>query len=68
VSEECPEIEMLAAYVDRNLTEAEQRLLEAHMVVCKVCRQTVILTFRTKAAIPDPQLPDLEPPVDPNGT
>ena len=65
MSEECPDIEMLAAYVDRNLKDAERLVIEAHMVVCKVCRQTVILTFRTKAAIPDPQLP--EPPVDPNG-
>ncbi len=64
MSEECPGIEMLAAYVDRNLTEAERRRVEGHMVVCRVCRQTVVLTFRTKAAIPDPQLP--EPPVDPN--
>jgi anti-sigma factor RsiW len=58
-----PRIEMLAAYVDRNFTEAERRLVEAHMVICKMCHRTVVLTFRTKEAIPDPTLPNL--PDDP---
>src|SRR5438045_9416909 len=57
VAEECPELEMLAAYVDHNLMAREQRLIEAHLLVCKRCRQTVVQTFRMKAAIADPPLP-----------
>lgn len=44
---ECPEIEMLAAYVDHNVTAEEQRVLEAHFGLCALCRRTVVLTFES---------------------
>lgn len=44
---ECPEIEMVAAYVDHNVTDEEQRVLEAHFALCALCRRTVVLTFES---------------------
>jgi hypothetical protein len=47
---------MLAAYVEHNLTPEEVRAVEAHLVRCYLCRETVVLTFRSKAAVKDPPI------------
>jgi hypothetical protein len=53
LSDKCPEIEILAAYVDHNLTLDEQQQVESHLIVCTLCRQVVILTSRSKDSILD---------------
>lgn len=55
--EVCPEIEMLAAYVDHNLTLDERCHVEAHLILCRQCRKIVVMTFKTKATIEDPPVP-----------
>lgn len=44
--DECPEVEMLSAYVDHNVTAKEELLLEAHFAGCWLCRETVVSSFR----------------------
>jgi hypothetical protein len=50
---ECPELDILAAYLDHNLTEAQTRELEGHMVECRLCRKMVINTFKSLENLPD---------------
>jgi anti-sigma factor RsiW len=50
VFEECPEIELLAAYADQNLTPAEQGWMEGHFAECDICRETLLTTLKSKAA------------------
>ncbi len=59
LASECPDIEILAAYADRNLEPDEQKVLEAHLVKCHVCRKTIISIFEIKRAISGPQDGDL---------
>ena len=58
MSEECPDIEVLAAYAEHKLTPQETPMVEAHLAECAVCRQTVILTVRNKALIEGFTFPD----------
>lgn len=53
LKEDCPEIELLAAYIEHTLTPEETPMVEAHLVVCRLCRRTVILTFRNRGLIDD---------------
>jgi hypothetical protein len=57
VFEECPEIELLAAYADQNLTPAEQGWMEDHFAACDVCRETLLTTLKSKAASDAPSSP-----------
>lgn len=38
----CPTSEQLAAFIDRGLPEMERRVVAAHLVICKTCRQLVV--------------------------
>jgi hypothetical protein len=38
----CPEAGLLAAYLDRGLTENENSGIEAHLVKCRVCLDTLL--------------------------
>jgi hypothetical protein len=59
---ECPDLNILAAYLDHNLTEVQTRELEGHMVVCRLCRKTVIHTFKSLENLPDSSLPEMKNP------
>jgi hypothetical protein len=42
----CPELEILAAYAEANLTARERAVTEGHLVQCLDCRRTVALAIR----------------------
>lgn len=58
MANDCPPIELLAAYIDHNVTPEERATVETHMVECAICRKTVVLTVKSLTIIPDPVLPD----------
>lgn len=58
MAEPCPDIEVLAAYVDENVTREEQRLVDAHLVDCERCLDVVTFVIASKVAIPDPVPPN----------
>ena len=43
---------MLAAYVERTLTLAEQDFIEFHLTQCRRCRSIVSLTIKSQTAGP----------------
>ena len=43
---------MLAAYVERTLTLAEQNFIEFHLTQCRRCRGIVSLTIKSQTAGP----------------
>ena len=49
----CPDTELLAAYVDENVTEKERRHIDAHLVDCERCLDVVAFVIASKVAIPD---------------
>lgn len=59
MGKDCPEIEEIAAYVDRALRPGQQRKMEKHLVDCRTCRQMVMLIVKSKAVVPDP--PEIKP-------
>ncbi|MEW6126584.1 MAG: zf-HC2 domain-containing protein [Acidobacteriota bacterium] len=54
VKEECASLEAIAAFVDHALPPREQAQLETHMIYCARCRQILVMVFRSKQAVPDP--------------
>lgn len=50
----CPQTELLAAYVDENVTQEERMLIDAHLVDCERCLDVVAFAIASKVAIPDP--------------
>jgi predicted anti-sigma-YlaC factor YlaD len=48
----CLSPEVLATYLDRNLTLKEKAQVEAHLVLCSKCRQIISLAHRTKSSHP----------------
>lgn len=53
LKEDCPRIELLAAYAEHKLTPEETLVVESHLVNCRACRRIVILTVRNKGLIDD---------------
>jgi hypothetical protein len=54
LSAQCPTLEALAAYVDHGLPPESRRQIEAHLVVCKPCRNKVALVIKSQTILPDP--------------
>ena len=48
----CPDLEILAAYLDGKLTRDEQRVIETHLSRCSVCRRIVSLAIKTEMDVP----------------
>lgn len=48
---QCPTPELLAAYIDNNLTPEEQALIQAHLAKCDACRKIVELTAQGKTGV-----------------
>ena len=42
----CPDVEMLAAYVDGNLTSEERTVVEAHLTECRDYRRIVTVAVK----------------------
>ena len=53
----CPDIELLAAYIDENVTPEEHELIETHLDGCARCLDIVTFVIASKVAIPDPVPP-----------
>ena len=49
----CPDIGLLAAYVDENVTADEQRLVDAHLSDCERCLDLVACVIASKIVVPD---------------
>ena len=57
VGSACPDIELLAAYLENNLTDEAREQMEAHFVECRTCRRVIARAIRSETAVPDPVLP-----------
>ncbi|HEY7543523.1 MAG TPA: zf-HC2 domain-containing protein [Blastocatellia bacterium] len=53
----CPDIELLAAYLENNLTDEVREQMEAHFVECRICRRVIAQAIKSKRVVPDPVLP-----------
>ena len=54
MDEGCPDLELLAAYVDRKLAPYETRTVEGHLADCAVCRQLIRLALEGVRTLPVP--------------
>jgi len=52
--DDCPEPELLAAYLEGLGSDSERRQIEAHLADCRDCRRIIALIVRSEAAVPDP--------------
>jgi anti-sigma factor RsiW len=58
LSDDCPQPERLAEYLEGLGDKAERQEIEAHLADCRDCRRIVALIVRSETAVPDPpQLP-----------
>ena len=57
----CPNPELLAAYIDRNVMPDEQKLVESHLEGCDRCLELVSSVIASKMAVPDPLPPNSDP-------
>lgn len=53
MADSCPHTELLAAYVDENVTQEERTLIDAHLVDCERCLDLVAFVIASKVATPD---------------
>lgn len=53
----CPSLELLCAFIDCNVTQEEQQLLEHHLVECDSCRAIVSRVIKSMREVPDPIFP-----------
>jgi|GEM_PF-2827075 hypothetical protein len=56
----CPDANILAAYIDHSLSESEAQSLEAHLLQCGTCFDTVLAVRKAINKPVDGSLPDLE--------
>ena len=54
---ECPDDETLAAFVDHCLRPEQRQKVEEHIADCRLCRKIVVMVFKIKKAIPEPEIP-----------
>jgi len=54
LAEPCPDIELLAAYIDENITPQEHEFIERHLDGCARCLDIVAFVIASKVSIPDP--------------
>ena len=50
---ECPEIELLAAYIDHKISAEARERVESHLADCSLCRETIALALKSRIAVPD---------------
>jgi hypothetical protein len=54
LSEECPDLQLLAAFVEQNLLPEQKLLVEEHIADCWRCRKIVVMVFNVQKVVPDP--------------
>jgi anti-sigma factor RsiW len=60
---QCPELELVAAYLDGNATADESRFMEGHIAECRGCRRLIKYIIKSEADVPNvtsPGPPDPE--------
>ncbi|HUK91824.1 MAG TPA: zf-HC2 domain-containing protein [Blastocatellia bacterium] len=55
MADECPEIEVLTAYVEGAVSPRQKAYLESHLAWCSACRGLVGMLVRSKSFVPDHQ-------------
>lgn len=58
-TDQCPEDNIIAAFVSCNLMPEQQAAVEAHLARCQKCREVVAFALKCKADINDFPLPPL---------
>ncbi len=53
----CPNIELLAAYLENNVSQKTREQMEAHLVECRICRRVIAQAIKSESAVPAPVLP-----------
>lgn len=53
MADECPDDDVLAAFVSRNLRPTERAEVEAHLGRCRECREVVAFVIRCEEPLPD---------------
>lgn len=48
---QCPTTEVLAVYLDHNLTSKDRALIEKHLIACNKCRHIVSESLKAEDAI-----------------
>lgn len=54
MSEQCPDENDLAAYVDDNVSPDERAYIEDHLARCAICRELVVFAFRMDETVTRP--------------
>lgn len=57
---QCPNTEVLAAYLDRNLTSQERSLVEKHLIACAKCRHIVAQVVKSEDSMAGSPDKDME--------
>ena len=57
MGDECPDLEMLAAFAEGGLLSEEREIIESHLVECDTCLEVVVFVFRVMREVP-PVTPD----------
>jgi anti-sigma factor RsiW len=52
----CPAAEVLAAYLDHQLTTDERILVEQHLIVCNKCRQIISRAVKANDSVDPPKV------------
>ncbi|HEY6330111.1 MAG TPA: zf-HC2 domain-containing protein [Blastocatellia bacterium] len=54
MADNCPELEVLRAYVEGNISPRQRVYMESHLRWCKSCQGMVGVMMRSKTFVPDP--------------
>jgi anti-sigma factor RsiW len=54
MADDCPEMEVLTAYVEGNISPRQRAYMESHLAWCTSCRGIVGVITRSKAFGPNP--------------
>lgn len=54
INNDCPALEILAAYLEGKLTVHEKASVEEHLAVCRKCRKLVSLTIKSETSLLPP--------------
>ena len=53
--DQCPDLELIAAFLDGNITAEARALVEDHIGWCGFCRKLVAHVIKTEALVPKPE-------------
>lgn len=50
----CPDLELLAAYLENRLANESRENLERHFLECRLCRRTIAQSIKSESVVPYP--------------